>query len=216
MKVSIVIIILFISTSLLAGETLNYSTYAEGSNEIVSRTAFQIDDIQNGLIHVEWQSFVSGRYVKHVLNGEFANIEWHAITPNENTDYLGERIENTLVLNGTFKGKKINKIIRLDENPFFCHPILGLSEFARSPHQSCEFWILRPDNLAKYKLEALKLDVEYITVDCKKIKAIKVRWGLRGILSKLFSQTFWFRVSDGVFIKSQPSRGEFTVLTNEL
>ena len=57
--------------------------------------------------------------------------------------------------------------------------------------------------------------VETITVSGKKVETIRVKWGLTGLRSKFYGQTFWFRKSDGVYLKSKVEHGEFSELISE-
>lgn len=41
------------------------------------------------------------------------------------------------------------------------------------------------------------------------------KWGLTGFRSMFFSRTFWFRASDGLFVLSSASRGEWSQLVGE-
>ncbi len=72
------------------------------------------------------------------------------------------------------------------------------------------------DNLSQYKMTAENKGVETITVGGKKVEAIQVKWGLTGLRSRFDSQTFWFRKSDGVYLKSKVSDGEFSELISEI
>ena len=64
-------------------------------------------------------------------------------------------------------------------------------------------------------MKAENKGVETITVSGKKVEAIRVKWGLTGLRSKFYGQTFWFRQSDGVYLKSKVEHSEFSELVSE-
>ena len=142
-----ILILLLLSGSVYAEKTFFYKTYKEKTGEVINETSFHIGALTDGKIIVQWQSKTNGDTVEQVLNSDYAIRTWKAISPKEKTDYVGDRTGNQLLIKGKHKGKEINKTAEIDDQPFFFHPALGLSEFVRSGKKSLEFWTVRPDIL---------------------------------------------------------------------
>lgn len=95
------------------------------------------------------------------------------------------------------------------------NPTIGLQYFTKSPKREMEFEIINPENLKTYTMKAEKLESKIIKIDGKAHKAIKIKWKLTGLMSLFYRTTAWFRVSDGVFLKSAVDDGEFHQLKEE-
>ncbi len=216
MKPLITLLALFLmSGSVHAEKTLFYKVYKEKAGVPPTEMSIHIGNLASDRILAQWKGKANGDKVEHVLSSDYAVRSWNVSDPKRETEYVGERKGDHLLIKGRNRGKEIDKRINIDGHPFFFHPALGLSEFVRSGEKSQEFWTLRPDNLSEYKMKAENQGTETIVVNGEQIETMRVKWGLTGMLSSFFSQTFWFRKSDGVFVKSKVARGMFTELVNE-
>ncbi|OGF50668.1 MAG: hypothetical protein A2231_07975 [Candidatus Firestonebacteria bacterium RIFOXYA2_FULL_40_8] len=143
------------------------------------------------------------------LNKEYETVEWKYKDPRKNLDIVAIREGNKIILTGKFGGKENNKKdIYIDARPWHQIFQLGLMKFAvtETKEKSIEFWGLRPDNPeSSGVLAASKDKVETIEVDGKKIEASKLRIGLAGWLSIFWTGDYWFRLSDGLYIKAKPT-----------
>lgn len=149
------------------------------------------------------------------LDTRYAMLHWKVVDPDEHTDYVGERKGNLLLIKGTHNNKPVDKRMKIDNLPFFTNPTIGLEEFVRTGKKKMDFRTIRPDNLSQYKMKAENQGIQAITVGGKLIAVIQVKWRLTGLRSRFYSQTYWFRKSDGVFVKSKVSRGRFSELVEE-
>lgn len=213
--IAIILASLFINVPAFAEQKLFYREYKEKSGEAVDETSFYIGDPVDGKIVVQWKSQKTGDTSEYIMDANYAIQSWRVVSKKNDTDYIGKRSGKQLIVKGRNYGKEIDDKIKINDKPFFLYPAFGLSEFVRSGQKSLEFWALRPDKLKGYKMKAKRQDEEVITLSGVEVKAIKVKWGLTGLLSRLFSQTSWYRKSDGLFVKSGVFRGKFMELANE-
>jgi len=207
--------LLLICSSAYAEKTLFYKTYKEKTREVVDETSFHIGDSTDNKIVVQWKSQETGDEAEYVLDADYATQSWKVVSTSEDDDYVGERKGDQLLIKGMHRGKEIDKKIKINDRPFFFHPALGLSQFARSGKKSLEFWAIRPDKLKGYKMKAKRQDEETITLNGAEVETVKVKWGLTGLLSKFVNQTSWYRKSDGVFVRSSAFRGTFMELVDK-
>lgn len=212
-------VLLLMSSPGDAGRTFFYKTYREKTGEVLTRSARYIENLSPDRIKVtiKWESESNGTSgtQEYVLDADYATQRWKVSHPGEDTDYVGERKGNMLVIKGRLNGKPMDKTIEIDEKQFYNNPSVGLEGFVRSGQEKLEFRTIRPDNLSEYKMKAAHKGVETITINGKKVEAIRVKWGLTGLRSKFYSRTFWFRKSDSVFVKSNVSGGESSELVSE-
>ncbi len=211
-------VLLFICSFAFAEKTLFYHDHNEKTGEI-TKISRHMEDTSSGevKITINWEvenSVKSGTQTS-TLDARYATLRWKVTAPNEHTDYVGERKDNVLLIKGTHNDKPVDKRIEIDDLPFFSNPTIGLEEFVRTGKKKMNFRTLRPDNLSQYKMKAKNQGEQTITVGDKPVEVIQVKWGLTGLRSKFYSQTYWFRKSDGVFIKSEVSYDRFSELVKE-
>ncbi|OGF48779.1 MAG: hypothetical protein A2044_08735 [Candidatus Firestonebacteria bacterium GWA2_43_8] len=143
------------------------------------------------------------------LNNEFETIEWKIKNPRKNIDVTAVREGNKIIITGSFDGKDNNKKeVYIDDRPWHQIFQLGMMKFAitETKERSIEFWGLRPDSPGNAGVLAASKDkIETIDVDGKKIEASKLRIGLAGWLSIFWTGDYWFRLSDGLYIKAKPA-----------
>jgi hypothetical protein len=211
-------VLLFICGFAFAEKTLLYREYNEKTGEITRISRYMGDPTSGKIkITINWEvenSAKSGTQTS-TLNARYATLHWKVIDPNEHTDYVGERKGNLLLIKGTHKDKPVDKRMKIDDLPFFSNPTIGLEEFVRTGKKKMDFRIIRPDDLSQYKMKAENKGEQIITVGDKPIEVIQVKWGLTGLRSKFYSQTYWFRKSDGVFVRSKISYDRFSELVKE-
>jgi len=106
-----------------------------------------------------------------------------------------------VILKGTSEGKIIDEIIKLDKAPWKQSMSYSLSEFALGDEDKIEYWIIRLDKFKGEKMQADKAGIEDITINGKLYHAIKVKISAAGLRSKFWSGHYWFRSSDGLFLK---------------
>jgi hypothetical protein len=127
--------------------------------------------------------------------------------PAENNRHItavqeGER----LVLSGVDKnGKQINKSVRLSAQWFSNFYIMP--QFILSDASQVDFCIFEPLNSTVIKMRAIKESEPLLEVDGTFVETIKVRLTLPGIAGAFWHSYIWYRKSDGVFVKTDETRG---------
>jgi hypothetical protein len=125
----------------------------------------------------------------------------------KNIDLIAIKDGNNISLKGISDNKVIDKIIKLDDSPWKQSMSYSLSEFALGNREKIEYWIIRLDKFKGEKMLAEKAGTENITVKYKSYHAVKVKISATGLRSKFWSGHYWFRVSDGLFLKYEGWNG---------
>jgi hypothetical protein len=127
--------------------------------------------------------------------------------PAENNRFIAARQEgNRLILSGVDKNRKqINKSVKLSAQWFSNFYIMP--QFILSDTQQIDFCILEPLNSSVIKMRAIKEAEPMIEVDGNYVETIKVRLTLPGIAGAFWHSYIWYRKSDGIFIKTDETRG---------
>jgi len=150
-----------------------------------------------------------------ILDKEFGTQQWNRNCPEEGTKFSGEKKGSAFFIKGTLKGKRIDTKIELDNKPFYVIPKLNLAKFALSDMRRIKFWTLRRDKLTKLLMQAKKTGEETIVINGIKVAAVKIHYSATGIRKKHYYRDYYFRKSDGLFIKKIEPDGSTEELVRE-
>ena len=206
---------LFLSPA-FAQQTYHYRAYHKSTDETIERSFIRFerktDTIQayfaKGLEDFPQQE-------KYVLDKNYGTLSWSVTNPRTETEYTGERRGNTVTIQGRFQGKEVNKELPIDEKPFFAFPKIELTPFALSQEKKFVFWALRNDELSVFKMLAQHAGRETLRINGQPTEAIKVYWTTDNPLFRLFKRTYYFRASDGIFLKQEYPDGRVRELIKE-
>jgi len=124
-----------------------------------------------------------------------------------NIDLIAIKDGKKIILKGISCENIIDTVIKIDESPWKQSMSYSLSEFALSGEEKIEYWIIRLDKFKGEKMQAEKAGTENITIKDKSYLAVKVKISAAGLRSKFWSGHYWFRVSDGLFLKYEGWNG---------
>jgi len=200
-----------------AQQQTHYKTYDPKTGVISNHFYTTIEKILSGGYKVHWVSEEGNFKVEeeYVLGPDHETLWWHVVDDQREINYIGERKENKLLIDGKFSGVKISKTIQLDDKAFYYNPKFGLVDFVRSGKKSGVFWGFRQDELKAYPMKAINKGEEVISVDGDNVEAIKVYWTVNDFRSTFFKRVYWFRKSDGMYVKQEVSGGKFRELVSE-
>lgn len=200
-----------------AQKQTHYKTYDSKTGEIINHFYTTVENISSGRYKVHLVREKGDFKVKeeYVLGPDHETLWWHVVDDQRKTDYIGERKGNELLIDGQFSGVQISKTIQLDGKAFYYNPKFGLVHFVRSGKKSEMFWGFRHDELKVYPMKAINKGEEVISVGGEDVEAIKVYWTVNDFRSTFFKRVYWFRKSDGMYIKQMVGDGKFRELVSE-
>lgn len=205
--------------SIASQKSLIYKSYKEETGEILERSYVEIEGLSSGKKMFK-RKIEGDDYTKNeqfVLGVDYQTQSWKATILDEDTDYAGEKKGNKLFIKGKLKGEALDKRIELDDKPFYYTPKFNLTKFVLSDIKALKFWMLRKDKLTKYLMQAEKRGEETIVVNGKEIDVIKVYYSATGMGEKFYKRIYFFRKSDGLFVKKEvpDGSGAMVELTGE-
>lgn len=113
-----------------------------------------------------------------------------------------QRKQDTIVLTGINDKVPFHHIFTIDDNPWYQPLSFSLRNLATSGDDKVEkFWMIRPDTLEPVKLKARVTGQENISIENQTFKAIRVQVRVDGLFAAFWQGTYWFRVSDGLFLR---------------
>ena len=142
------------------------------------------------------------------MDASRATFRYNYQSPERNTAYSATREGNEIVLQGTLQGRPLLRKFAIDSHPWFQAMEWSLQPFVVSgSSQPLVFWVVQPFEGAVYLMQAREEKAEEVPVDGQTREAMRVRVSPRGILSALWSSLYWFRPSDGAFLRYEAVRG---------
>ncbi len=184
-------------------DALGYRERTGDSVEYLTATERIINDT------LELSSRSTTRETHIVMAGEdLESLSWTHRHPAEDTEYTAVRDGRTIEVSGRSQGEEVAEIFTLrGEAPWIQSIERSLREFALSEDRRMEFWTIQPGDIQLRKLQALRRGRDTVAVDDTPTDAWEIRLSLPGIASLFWSATYWFRTSDGLFVRSEAVRG---------
>jgi hypothetical protein len=142
------------------------------------------------------------------LNEADATIGYHYASPSLKMAYSARREGDELFLEGTFKGVPLSRRISIDASPWFESMEWELGQYAVSgSSQPLVFWVVNPLEARAYQLQATGESTEMIDDNGQSVAGARVRVRPTGFLAPFWSTLYWFRPTDGRFLRYEGVRG---------
>lgn len=141
------------------------------------------------------------------MNKDFSTQFWAIEDPSTSTNMTVLRNNNELIMNGIFKGEKVERSIKVDSSPWYQALSLSLRQFVDQNRNHIQFWSIRPDNLDVHHLQVNREAEETRTIEGTLTEVIKLKIQLTGLKSAFWSCHYWLRKSDGLFVRYEGPSG---------
>ena len=120
---------------------------------------------------------------------------------SEDIDVQAERLDNQVRIWGRGDDAVLQERYAVDADPWYQPLSYSLRGFLQSEQQQVRFWTIRLDELEPVKLKAAKMGTETVETPAGRFEARKVEIRLDSWLSFAWHGTYWYRKSDGLFLK---------------
>jgi len=202
-KTGLHLLFLLFGTALFAQNYFYHETTANEEAELVYK--YYVNDT----IHKDEfiiYSPITKQTHQITLDDKFATIKWEN-TKKDGTVDVYSRDGNSIVIEAIRDGKKVNVVRDITNDPWYASMEFGLGQFFRNGKKTVEFWNILPDNLKAYKMKAEIQSIESIKVSGNLTETMKVQVTINGIPALFFHFSYWFRVSDGLFVRFEGAKG---------
>ncbi len=186
----------------LGSETL---TYREVEGDAVSTHVITILPAGEGF-RVDLATTRSEAVVRQTFltAADFSTREWSFSDPARRLELAAAVQGEHIVLSGSFRGEKVAKRFAAAGPPWNQLFQMGLEPFARSGQKGMAFRSIGtqgPGELKIGKMTVTRKQDEEIEIDGHPVAARHLRISLSGILSMFWHGDYWFRKSDGRFLR---------------
>lgn len=111
-----------------------------------------------------------------------------------------------MLLSGTLDSQPVSREFEVDDTAWY-GSILFMRDFVMAGTQETVFYMTQPEDNRVIKLKAIREALETVSVDGADVATVRVRFTLPDFRSVFWSSTYWFRATDGLFVKSLETRG---------
>ncbi len=146
------------------------------------------------------------------MDGFEATTHYFVESPSLKIAYTVTRKGEVLIVQGTLSGASISKTIPIDGRPWYQSIERSLRDYVvtyalTGAKRPLTFWIVHPWEAKAYLLQARVERLEPIKVNDRQVTAVRIRVSPTGILALFWSSLYWYRPSDGRFVRYEAVRG---------
>jgi hypothetical protein len=186
----------------LPAETLSYR---EVEGTVVATHSLTITANGSGW-RIDLITTKEGAVVRQTFNtaADLTTLAWTFSDPGRQMELAAGIQESAIVLRGTFQGKKIEKKFSAAKVPWNQLFQMGLGPFVLSGKEDLTFRSIGtqgPGELKIGKMSVTRKDDETIELHGQKVTAVHLRIALSGLLSIFWHGDYWYRKSDGRFLR---------------
>ena len=124
---------------------------------------------------------------------DYDTRRWQVTVENEHTHFSAERIDQSIIIRGIFKGEPVDKQLAIDERPWYQATSLSLRGLIASGDSERVFWTIRMDTLTAHKIRAVKKGVESVEFDGSQKALLRIRLSLPGMLAPFLEKRLLVR-----------------------
>lgn len=155
------------------------------------------------------RSFMSdGDYHEVEYNDLETTIRYRVVSPAKNVEYSAVRSGNFIKVQGVVAGRAVSRALRIDDRPWLQTLEVSLSRYALAGSaEPLVFWIVQPWEAMAYLMQAKVEPEQMVLVAGESERARPVRVSPTGLLGLFWSTLYWYRSSDGVFVRYEGVHG---------
>lgn len=184
-------------------DTLKYKTI---TGKDTTSTVFTISQIENGKEVLAEYNLKGIKYFSGVtMTDSFMTRNWTYKSSQNKTDLAASFYNDTVILKGRYKNKKVDKIFPLNAKHWKQMFPLDLKEFVISDSSSTLFCGVSTISIATMQmgtLEAKKIGLEHMTINGKDMELLHVRVTVAGFKSIFWHGDYWYKQPSGTFVMS--------------
>ena len=198
---SFLILLVLLPVPALAGQVLEYKETIGGE---VSTFKVAVVEKNEETIKLKAESSTGSKVYSELNGKDGSNLMWERTRDQQKVTAV--RTANRVEVTIEKKGKCRVKVHEIDPAPWIQSREFGMRGFADDPKAAMlKFWALNPSDSSMNKMMATRQEEKKIKCGDRFFDAFRVKVTLDGWKSVFWSSEFWFRKSDGVFLKYKGS-----------
>ena len=140
--------------------------------------------------------------VVYILDRNYHTVSWTVRSAADGVDIKAVKNGETVRITGTMKGKPVDRAVDYPKHPWMQDFNLPVGAWViTNPPAPMKFSTINLMNYGWITMSAENKGRETVTVDGKTVDTYHVRLSLTGVLSWMWHGDYWFRSTDGRFIR---------------
>lgn len=202
-QLCVLIIGLFVAHTLCAEGAFRLRE-REGGREHTVRMSIEYAD--SGAVFIVHSSSGDRQTIR--VDASWAARQMQFASPESRSDFEAVRDGDSIRLRGTLNGKPVDRVLEIDASPWFALVELSLPGWViGGGAKRISFWVLDSAQGGAHRIAAERMGRERITIAGADVEAVKVKLTVPGVPAFLWSSPWWFRASDGAFLRYEMARG---------
>jgi hypothetical protein len=136
-----------------------------------------------------------------VCDSNFRISSWQYENRESDCSVTGTRTGNSILIVGRKGTKALRKTLSIDSLPWYQALEFSLLPFFRSAAKECAFWMIRPTDMAAFKMSVRRGDTASVPVNGRQERCVQVILSPVGVAGTFWKATYWHRTDDHVFLK---------------
>ena len=187
-------------------------TYQEKTGGQLTTHQFEIQRIADGFqIRLTSRENNSTILQTFTLNSDLETLAWTFQEAEKQTTVTARREGKFIQLSGTHKGKAVKKKYKTKKLPWNQLFNKGLEPFVRSNGKKTRFRAIGTRGPGDMKITSFTVkrikNMEVIKINGQDVATIHIKISLSGLLSIFWTGHYWFRQSDGIFLRYKGKNG---------
>ena len=200
------LIILAFALASVPSSAQSSSIYIERTGARETTIRIGIDPLPAGFLIRTYMS--DGDYHEVEYGPLDSTVRYQVRSAARGIDYTAIRAQDVILYEGTLGGRPLMRAQKIDAHPWYETLELSLSGFALDAGlPQPVFWIIQPWEARAYLMQAAREGSGAVTLDGMRVDAIRLRVRPYGLLSRMWSSLYWFRSSDGRYLRYEAVRG---------
>ena len=197
-------IVLFVRGHFLSAEGTLLLREREGVREATIRE--HVERLRGGAVLFSQSD--SGDQETVWVDDSFAAQRMEYTSPESRSDFRAVRQGNTIRIHGMIRGRETDRSLPIDARPWLGIVELSLAPYVRSQEtRTLSFWVVDSSAGEAHLLSVEKVGRERIMSAGIQIEAIRLKMTVPGLPALFWSAPWWFRASDGVFLRHEMAKG---------
>ncbi|MBU0935987.1 MAG: hypothetical protein KKI09_07010 [Spirochaetes bacterium] len=141
------------------------------------------------------------------LNDSYSTLVWHLCNKEVGTDINFERVGDIIIISGKFENQVTAKQLRINNHPWYQAQELALEHFNAGSLRSMKYWVVKLDEMVAYEMEVSRMGDKKIEAYGLSFESSQLKVTLTGIRSLFWQANYWFRKSDGRYVRYESVEG---------
>jgi hypothetical protein len=140
-------------------------------------------------------------------NRALETLWWQFLSSERSISYQARREGDQIVVEGELDGETVQAEFPIPDAPWYQSVEKSLEPFVLSGRERIRFMVIQPYDVEPFVMVARARETETVEAGDETYEAVHVVVSPEGFASLFYRVHYWFRASDGLFVRYEGTRG---------